>query len=215
MNSHHTPTKTDIETGTYALAIHEGGQDLFQYEKPSPWEDPEWIERRQYEHGDVPPLNLKETQVEQQTNGGNLQSVTLYAAELDANPQQSTDSGGQDSDESHQGYAIRFSDGEVIPEKGQKVHTTQEENMGEAVDYLVREHELIDTIDLPYLPPRARQNCSINTQPIHPTGEDMRAPYEMTGGYFLHTSLNRQSKMNRIEDLAGKVGLSVEFLGDW
>jgi hypothetical protein len=35
------------------------------------------------------------------------------------------------------------------------------------------------------------------------------------GGYYLHTSLNKRSKKNRTEDLAGEVGLSVEFLGDW
>lgn len=218
MTTDFTPTRTDIEIDTYALVIHESGQALYQYEKPTPWEDPQWIEKRQYDHGEVPPLNLEQTQVKQRTNGGSLQTVTLYASELDADTTQTsaTLEGGQDTDRaSYRGYVIRFSDGKVIPNEGHSVHTTQEQNMGAAIDYLVREHNLIDTIDLPHFPPRARQNCSINTEPVHPDGDEMRGVYELTGGYYLHTSLNKQSKKNRIEDLTKQVGLSVEFLGDW
>lgn len=217
MSIQHTPTRTNVEIDTYALVIHEDGQDLHQYEKPTPWEDPEWIEKRQYDHGEVPPLNLEQTQVEQQTNGGSLQIVTLYASELDADtttPTASSDSDGDEA-ESYRGYAIQFSDGQVIPDKNQTVHTTQEQNMGAAIDYLVREHDLIDAIDLPHFPPRARQNCSINTDPYHPNGDEMRGHYELTGGYYLHTALNKQSKKKRIGDLAEQVGLSTEFLSDW
>lgn len=213
-----TPTRTDVETDTYALVIHEGGQDLYQYEKPTPWEDPEWIEKRQYDHGEVPPLNLEQTQVEQQTNGGSLQRVTLYASELDADAEhtETSSSSRQGSEaESYRGYVIRFSDGQIIPGEGNTVHTTQEQNMGAAVDHLVREHDLIDAIDIPHFPPRARQNCSINSDDNHPNGDEMRSPYELTGGYYLHTSLNKRSKKDRIDDLANEVGLSPEFLGDW
>ncbi|EJN59706.1 hypothetical protein [Halogranum rubrum] len=211
-----TPTRLDVENDTYALVIHEGGQVLYQYEKPTPWEDPQWIEKRQYDHGEVPPLNLEQTQVEQKTNGENLQTVTLYASKLDADTTNTTSGNhSKAGEESYQGYAIRFSDGHVIPDEEHTVHTTQEQNMGAAVDYLVREHDLINSIDIPHFPPRARQNCSINSEPVHPNGDEMRSPYELTGGYHLYTSLNRQSKQTRIEDLAGVVDLSVEFLGDW
>lgn len=213
-----SPTRNNVEIDTYALVIYEGGQVLYQYEKPTPWEDPQWIEKRQYDHGDVPPLNLEQTQVEQRTNGGSLQTVTLYATELDADTSHTstTSSGGSDTDqESYRGHVIRFSDGKVIPDADHTVHTTQEQNMGAAVDYLVTEHDLIDAIDLPHFPPRARQNCSINSEPVHPNGDEMRSPYELTGGHYLHTSLNKRSKKTRTEDLASQVGLSVEFLGDW
>lgn len=214
-----TPRRTDIEEDTYALVIHEDGQVLFQYESPTPWEDPEWIEKADYDHGEVPPLNLEQTQVEQRTNGGSLQTVTLYASELDADTSQSSTSTRSDTSEgdeqSYRGYVIRFSDGQLVPDEGHTVHTTQEQNMGAAVDYLVREHDLIDEIEIPHFPPRARQNCSINSEPRHPDGDEMRSPYELTDGYYLHTSLNKQSKKDRIEDLAEEVDLSVEFLGDW
>lgn len=214
-----TPTRTDIKEDTYALVIHEGGQVLFEYETPTPWEDPEWIEKADYDHGEVPPLNLKQTQVEQQTKSGNLQIVTLYASELDADTSQPSASpqsnSSEDNGQPHRGYVIRFSDDQHVPDEAHAVHTTQEQNMGAAVDYLVREHNLIDQIEIPHFPPRARQNCSINDEPKHPDGDEMRSPYELTGGYYLHTSLNKRSKKDRIEDLAGEVDLSVEFLGDW
>lgn len=218
MTTQLTPTRTNVEIDTYALVIHEGGQDLYQYEKPTPWEEPEWIEKRQYDHGEVPPLNLEQTQVEQQTNGESLQKVTLYASELDADNDHAgtTSSSSEDTEgESYRGYVIRFSDGQIIPDQDHTVHTTQEQNMGAAVDYLVREHDLLDAIDIPHFPPRARQNCSINSEPNHPDGDEMRSPYELTGGYYLHTALNKRGKEDRIEDLAEEVGLTVEFLGDW
>lgn len=212
-----TPARTEVELDTYALVIHQGGQDLYQYEKPTPWEDPEWIEKRQYNHGDVPPLNLENTQVEQHTNGGDLQGVTLYASELDADEGAATStSGGHETEgESYRGYVIRFSDGQVIPGEDETIHTTQENNMGAAIDHLVREYDLIEELDLPYLPSWARQNCSINTEPTHPDGSEMRGVYELTGGYYLYTSLNKQSKIDRIKDLADKVDVEPEFLGDW
>lgn len=218
MPSEHTPTRTDIENDTYALVIHEGGQDLYQYEKPTPWEDPEWIEKRRYDHGNVPPLNLEQTQFEQQTNDGRLQKVTLYASELDANTEHTnTESTNEQSagDNTLRGYVIRFSDGQMIPDQNQTTHNTQEKNMGAAIDYLVREYDLINEINLPYLPSWAHQNCSINTEPVHPEGEQMRGEYELTGGYYLYTALNKQSKKDRIKDLTEKVNMSVEFMGNW
>jgi hypothetical protein len=214
-----TPARADIEENTYALVIYQGGQVLYQYEKPTPWEDTEWIEKADYDHGDVPPLNLEQAQIEQRTDGGSLQTVTLYASTVDADTSQSPTSTGSSSpesgDSSHRGYVTRFSDGECAPDEPHTVHDTQEQNMGAAVDYLVREHSLIDSINIPYMPPHARTNCTINSEPNHPNGDEMRSPYKLTDGYYLHTSLNRQGKMTRIEDLAGKVGLSVEFVGDW
>jgi hypothetical protein len=216
-----TPTRDDVPPGTYALVIHDGGQDLHQRESPSPWEDPEWIEKRQYDHGEVPPLNLQQTQVEQRTNGGSLQTVILYAEELtttntEREKSEKDHTGTQAAQEQqHRGYAIRFSDGQLIPGQDRTIHTTQEKNMGHAVEYLVTDHGLIGAIEIPHFPPRARQNCSINDNPEHPDGSEMRGAYELPDGYFLHTALNKRSKKNRIADLANQVGLSVEFLGDW
>lgn len=219
METQLTPRRTDIETDTYALVIHKGGQDLYQYEELAPWEDPEWNEKCQYDHGEVPPLDLEQTQVEQQTNGESLQKVTLYASELDADGDNgsTTSRSSEDTEtESYQGYVIRFSDGEIIPGQHDTMHTTQEQNMGAAIDYLVREYDLIDVIDIAHFTPRARQNCIINSEPYHPNGNEMRGAHKLTGGYYLHTALNKRSKKNSIEHLAEKAGLTdVRYLGDW
>jgi hypothetical protein len=118
-------------------------------------------------------------------------------------------------DADRQGYVIRFSDGAEIPEDNQTPHTQQKQNMGSAIDYLIEEHDLIDKIEIPHFPPQAQKNCSINTDPEHPNGKDMRFPYKLTNGYALHTALNTRGKKSRTRDLAEQVGLSVEFLGEW
>jgi len=135
-----------------------------------------------------------------------------------ADPEPSSEDSDTDSRETGietQGYVIEFSDGKRIPERGAEIHTKQKQNMGAAVDYLIEGHDLTDAIDVPHFPPRAQKNCSINTEPIHPNGEEMRGPYELTNGHYLHTSLNTQGKKNRLRDLAEHVGLSVEFSGEW
>lgn len=132
--------------------------------------------------------------------------------------QTATDSSAENSSDAIQekeGYIIRFSDGKRIPESDHEPHTLQKQNMGAAIDYLIEEYELIDVIETPYSPPKARKNCSINTDPVHPNGEEMRQPYELINGYYLHTSLNTRGKKHRTRDLAEQVGLSVDFSGDW
>jgi len=112
-------------------------------------------------------------------------------------------------------YVIWFSNGKRIPEKKEEPHTTQKQNMGKAVDHLIEEHDLLNEVEIPHFPPRAQKNCSINTEPIHPDGDEMRIPYELTNGYHLHTSLNTRGKKSRTRNLAEQVGLSIEFSGDW
>jgi len=121
----------------------------------------------------------------------------------------------QENDTETQGYVIEFSDGKQIPERGAEIHTKQNQNMGAAVDYLIAEHGLIEAIEIPHFPPRGKKNCSINTEPKHPNGDEMRVPYELTNGYYLHTSLGISAKKSRTRDIAEQAGLSVEFLGDW
>jgi len=117
--------------------------------------------------------------------------------------------------ENRQGYVIRFSDGAMIPRDNTKVQTQQKENMGAAVDYLIEEYDLIGELEIPHFPPHARKNCSINDEPVHPHGKEMRSPYELANGDFLHTSLDTRGKKSRLRDLVEKVGLSVEFLCEW
>jgi hypothetical protein len=114
-----------------------------------------------------------------------------------------------------QGYVIRFSDGMMIPRDSTEIQTQQKENMGAAVDYLIEEYNLIEKLEIPHFAPRARKNCSINKESKHPNGEEMRSAYELTNGYFLHTSLNTRAKKLRLRDIVEEVGLTIEFLCEW
>lgn len=120
-----------------------------------------------------------------------------------------------DENNVREGYIIRFSDGKEIPESGEDPHEQQSQNMTAAVNYMIVEYDLISEIEIPHSPPQAQKNCTINTEPVHPGGEEMRLPYELSNGYYLHTSLNTRAKQSRTRDLAKQVGLSIEFLGDW
>lgn len=137
----------------------------------------------------------------------------------DSSSQEATGDSGRDKISSEtstrDGYVIRFSDGQEVPKMDEKVHTEQRKNMGEAVEYLIKKYDLLSQIDMPYLPNNARKNCTINSEPVHPDGSDMRGPYELSNGYYVHTSLNTEAKKKRVRDLAENVGLSVKFKGRW
>jgi hypothetical protein len=131
-----------------------------------------------------------------------------------AAPTESENDGSTDS-AALEGYVVRFSDGTLIPRGDSETHTQQNENMGAAVDYLIQEYDIISDLDIPYFPPQARKNCLINTEPVHPHGEEMRGPYKLTDDHYLQTSLNTQSKKTRLRGLAEVAGLDIEFLHGW
>jgi hypothetical protein len=87
--------------------------------------------------------------------------------------------------------------------------------MGVAVTSLIENHDLISQIKpLPYIP--GRRKVIINDQTIYPNEDkEMRAPRELTGGYYLETHDNKQGKKREIRRLAEKCGLEVTFEGEW
>jgi len=137
------------------------------------------------------------------------------SATVSESNQRTADNISTNSSSADKGYIIRFSDGKEIPEVEDRPQTQQKLAMGAAIDYLIEEHNLIEVVEIPHFPPQARKNCSINTDPVHPNGEEMRIPYELVNGYHLHTSLNIRGKQSRIRDLAEQAGLTAEFLGSW
>jgi len=87
--------------------------------------------------------------------------------------------------------------------------------MGKAVDYLVKNHGLISMIEpLPYRPGRDR--ITVHDQTTYPDEEkEMRSPRELTDGYYIETHDNSKAKYERLNSLAEKCGLAVEFDGAW
>jgi len=86
--------------------------------------------------------------------------------------------------------------------------------MAAVIDFLIREHGLVDEIgSLPYVP--GQKNAVLSSKPRHPTGEEMRLYEELSDGYYLETGLNRESKQRHMQQFAEMCGLAVEFTGAW
>jgi len=113
------------------------------------------------------------------------------------------------------GYAVSFSDGTTIPGDDGPRHLTQRRNMGAAIDYLIDEYDLIGKLELPFAPAGARERCTMSPEPCRPDGTELPQPYELVDGTYLYTLLGTEEKQDRLETLAERVELSVEWLGDW
>ncbi|SNR54822.1 type I restriction enzyme HsdR N-terminal domain-containing protein [Halorubrum vacuolatum] len=93
---------------------------------------------------------------------------------------------------------------------------TQSEVFAALVEYLVEEEQLLEAIDLPYVPGTGRgTRALLNTEPVHLDGDEMRLYEELTQGYYLYTSLNAKSKIRYASELCELVELQCEFKGAW
>jgi hypothetical protein len=211
------PKRDDVKTGSYALVMFSEGEAVYQFERPVDWKDPRWILKDQFEHDEVPALDLEEATLRREHNGDGLESVTVYAEELSSSAGVSgePEAGGsvEEGSPTASGYRIQFDDGQTIPKTG--THQQQKENMFEAVAYLDETYDLAEKVEIPYAPGFARKNVSLNDVPEHPDGREMRGAEELPSGVYLYTGMNKQEKQDRIRNLANQVGIDVEFHGDW
>lgn len=93
---------------------------------------------------------------------------------------------------------------------------TQNEAMTSFVNYLIREQDLLSKIDLPYVPGTGRGSSAlINDSPVHTNGNRMRSHEKLSGGCYLYTSLNSESKRRYMLELAEKTGLECVFGDNW
>lgn len=211
------PKRTDVETGSYALVMFSEGEAVYQFERPVDWKEPRWILKDQFEHDEVPALDLQEATLHREHNGDGLESVTVYAMELSSSASASSGTEGEGEGRTdspiESGYRIQFDDGQAIPETG--THHQQKENMFEAVAYLDENYDLAEQVEIPYAPGFARKNVSLNDVPEHPDGRKMQGAEELPSGVYLYTGMNKQEKRDRIQNLADQVGIGVQFHGDW
>jgi hypothetical protein len=83
----------------------------------------------------------------------------------------------------------------------------------EAVDYLMRNHDLISKLEsLPYVPGRTRPIINDKT---NADGKEMKQPRELTGGYYLETNLSSTQKQRELCRLIELYEVSIEFEGCW
>ena len=86
--------------------------------------------------------------------------------------------------------------------------------MASVVDYLITERGFSEKIgSLPYVP--GQKNAILNTEPQHPSGEEMRVHKQLTNGDYLYTSLNKEAKQRYMRRFAYMCGVSVDFTEGW
>lgn len=206
-----TPERTDAEIGMYALVIHEKGQVLYQYDDPV-MKDPKWIEQTKVDHSEAPTLDLGHTQVEQRASDDGLQAVVLYTTDLGVIDPDTSNS-QPEPDSNHTGdYVVHLkNDGESLRKFSSN---KQADAMAKVVSCLIKDHDLINKIKIPYIP--GREKAIINNQPTSPhRKEEMRSYRSVSENYYLDTDMNAGNKKDYLHDLVGKCQLELNFKGDW
>ncbi|AEN07388.1 Restriction endonuclease, type I, EcoRI, R subunit/Type III (plasmid) [halophilic archaeon DL31] len=89
--------------------------------------------------------------------------------------------------------------------------TNQTEAMVKATNYLIENHDLIDEITIPWIPGRTK--AVLNNEPHWDDADPDYKP--VTGQYYVDTKFDKPSKQTELRRMAGKVGLSVHFDGNW
>lgn len=122
--------------------------------------------------------------------------------------EQSMDTQDSEKDE----YRVRIFD------NGEAVHSStfriQSDAMADSIDFLVRERNLVSELgSLPYVP--GEKSAILNSEPRHPSGEEMRMFREISDKKYVYTALSQESKKRYVRRFAELCGLEVEFDGGW
>ena len=118
----------------------------------------------------------------------------------------------RDETENESQYVITLDDNGTVVESFSEPN--QSTVMAAAINHLIDKHDLIDELGtLPYVP--GRMNAVLNTEPEHPSGEEMKQYREVSGSYYLDTNMTAQQKRRNLRRFAEQCGLSVEFDGVW
>lgn len=215
MNENLTPSHTDVSIDSYGIVIHNKGQVLFQYEKPSPWEDPTWIKKKIYRHEEIPPLELGRTSVEQHIESGNLQKVVLYTEEIDVvkNSQNDVEKTQANMD-NIDGYKIKFDNGDRVP-IGKKSDNNQKINLGKAIDYLISEHNLENYINVPYRLSSSFSKPLILKSKRYVKKRELNNPFEFSSGLYLDHMFDKDDKKKLISTLAEICNTEVDISEDF
>lgn len=101
-------------------------------------------------------------------------------------------------------------------ECGERFLGNQRSAMGSAVDHLIEEHGLLDAVEPPVQPKRARKNVliseeNVRIQKYHPDERNIQGEYELVSGNFLNTNYNREAKERYLSSLAEGCGVGFDF----
>ncbi|GAA0217341.1 type I restriction enzyme HsdR N-terminal domain-containing protein [Halobaculum roseum] len=93
---------------------------------------------------------------------------------------------------------------------------TQAEAIAALVEYLIDAHDLLDAIELPYVPGTGRgSRALLNDEPVHIDEAEMLQYQALDGGVYLFTSLSAADKQRYVSELPQIVGLDCTFTKGW
>jgi len=128
----------------------------------------------------------------------------------ESSPERKSEEFGSDE---QQGYVIEIqNEGETLATFSDGV---QSDVMAQAVNYLVKNYDLISELEpLPYIP--GREKAIINNEPSTPHDDEaMRAHRELSSGHYIDTHANKRGKKRTVRTLAEECGLVASFAGQW
>lgn len=103
-------------------------------------------------------------------------------------------------------YVVEFSDGHQTSPADDQTSA-----MIEATNYLINNYDLIQKINIPWVPGRTK--AIINDTKIWDEADPKYKKLE--NGYYVDTKLSSHGKEREIKRMATKCGLDVNFKGDW
>lgn len=139
------------------------------------------------------------------TEGGDLQLLTTEGIRRPLSDEPASVSGGGSSSRKS---IVDILDGDSV------IKTFEEQNQSDAMEkianYLVKEHNLLNRVSIPYIPGRG-DRAIINNTPTHPDGSEMKAYRELENGYYILTKLDAPSKRRYLNTLAQECGLNARL----
>jgi hypothetical protein len=84
----------------------------------------------------------------------------------------------------------------------------QADAMVEALRYLIKEHNLLDFISLPY---EMNKKALLNTTPTHPNDADMMHYKVVDEGLYLNTNTPGRTKIHQLKKLAEICDVDINF----
>lgn len=103
---------------------------------------------------------------------------------------------------------VELIDGDTIVQAFEE--RNQSDAMEAVINHLIEEYDLINKIEIPYIP-GSGDRALINDSPRHPYGDEMKLYRELKNGYYVLTQLNASAKRSYLNELAQKCGLNARF----
>lgn len=196
------PERQNVSEGTFAIGIIGDRHSIWQYDTESPFRsDPDWRKVDELEEGNAPPVDLSAAEFEVDSDG----NAWVYANTLV--PEHEVDTGQPTVQESLGKYVMEFSDGKVVS------GNTQSEAIVEAINYLIREHDITNVIDVPFQ--AGYKNAFLHHKPEHPDGSKMERAKEVSKGYYVYAKAGKEQKKKYLRKLTQEVDLGIKYRGEW